>query len=211
MVGSHLSPMPTEQGGCPDDAACHYNCLTGCWRVVNDTPLPSSGRDSWPASVVEEYGTVATGPVVLPPDPSPDPLPTGEQPSPTEAVRSGVQTAGSGEASPQDEPSILPVLEQLQESVSAARSRRQQRRADVADEPPTQPPTVEHGAPIIDLTHLVQNLHDTRLDLRDRAKVLRASAHQLEQLYHVVLAVAQHLDSAADQVEELRTVLRGGQ
>lgn len=200
--------MPTDSGGCPDDAACHYNCLTGCWRVANDTPLPSSGRATWPASVVTEYGAVVeTGPVALPPDTSPDPLPTGEQPQ-TFGVHDAA--AGSGEASPADERGgptpIGDILERLQESVTTARTRRRRPRA--AD--PEHTVVIPDGIPIVDLTSLVRSLHDTRLDLRDRAKLLRTSASQLEELYHVVLSVAQHLESAASQVEELRTVLRGG-
>lgn len=185
--------MPTDRGGCPDDASCHFNCVTGCWRVANDTPLPSSGRTEWPPSVVAEYGTVEVSPLPLA---APEPAESTPEHSPDPP--DSPQGDGSGEASPPAEP--------------AKRRRRQAHVAPPDLEPTPEPaPAREPGAPIVNLTELIQNLHHTRGDLRARAQTLRASARQLEQVYTILLGVAHHCELAADQVEELRTVLNGSQ
>lgn len=186
--------MPTEKGGCPDDASCHFGCVVGCWRVANDEPLTSSGSTKWPASIVEEYTPVSVNPL---PVAAPDVAPAAAT-EPDDATSNAALD-------------VVPLLAQLQDSVDTAK-RRRARVPEPAPEPEPEHPNVEQrepGAPIVNLTALVQSLHYTRGDLRARAQTLRASAKQLEGITSILLGVAHHCELAADQVEELRGVLDG--
>lgn len=48
--------MADVERRCPDDGACHHNCLADeCFRVRSCLPLSDYGED-WPAEVVKRFG-----------------------------------------------------------------------------------------------------------------------------------------------------------
>lgn len=195
---------PQSEQGCPDEASCHHRCMVGCWRVANDTPLPSSGRDTWPPSVRREYGIVVqagaasisaafaqadsspAGPATGGPERDPEPTgeladpapPAGEEP--TEQTASEV--AGRLRTGPAyDEPVVV-----------------------VPDPPLMVPPEPAEvymhgpdgqGIPIIDLNAQLASLDQTVVALRGWSKVLGAYSEQAAQW--------------ADGLAHLRSTLNG--